>query len=29
VGHAETLHEMDIPLVAAAPTLYRKADVGH
>ncbi len=29
VGHAETLHEMDIPLVAAAPTLYRKADVRH
>jgi chemotaxis protein methyltransferase CheR len=26
VGHAETLHEMDIPLVAVAPTLYRKAD---
>jgi len=27
VGHAETLHEMNIPLVAVAPTLYRKADV--
>jgi chemotaxis protein methyltransferase CheR len=29
VGHAETLHEMNIPLVAVAPTLYRKADVRH
>jgi len=28
VGHAETLHEMNIPLVPVAPTLYRKADVG-
>jgi len=27
VGHAETLHEMNIPLVPVAPTLYRKADV--
>jgi chemotaxis protein methyltransferase CheR len=29
VGHAETLHEMNIPLVAVAPTLYRKVDVRH
>ena len=29
VGHAETLHEMNIPLLSVAPTLYRKADVEH
>ena len=26
VGHAETLHDMDIPLVPVAPALYRKID---
>ena len=26
VGHAETLHTMDIPLVPVAPALYRKTD---
>ena len=28
VGHAETLHDMDIPLAPVAPALYRKADAG-
>ncbi|MGC9158462.1 MAG: CheR family methyltransferase [Terracidiphilus sp.] len=27
VGHSETLHDMDLPLVPVAPALYRKADV--
>ena len=26
VGHAETLHDMDLPLVPVAPALYRKID---
>ena len=26
VGHAETLHDMDLPLVSVAPALYRKVD---
>jgi chemotaxis protein methyltransferase CheR len=26
VGHAETLHNMDVPLMAVAPALYRKVD---
>jgi chemotaxis protein methyltransferase CheR len=26
VGHSETLHEMDLPLVPVAPALYRKID---
>jgi chemotaxis protein methyltransferase CheR len=26
VGHAETLHDMDLPLVPVAPALYRRAD---
>lgn len=26
VGHAETLHEMDIPVAPVAPALYRKTD---
>jgi chemotaxis protein methyltransferase CheR len=26
VGHAETLHELDLPLVPVAPALYRKTD---
>ncbi len=26
VGHSESLHHMDVPLVAVAPALYRKAD---
>jgi chemotaxis protein methyltransferase CheR len=26
VGHAETLHDMDLPLTPVAPALYRKAD---
>ena len=29
VGHAETLHDMDIPLAPVAPALYRKADAGN
>jgi chemotaxis protein methyltransferase CheR len=28
VGHAETLHDMDVPLAPVAPALYRKADAG-
>ena len=24
VGHAETLHDMDLPLVPVAPSLYRR-----
>jgi hypothetical protein len=24
VGHAETLHDMDLPLVPVAPALYRR-----
>jgi chemotaxis protein methyltransferase CheR len=28
VGHAETLHDMDVPLVPVAPALYRKIDAG-
>jgi chemotaxis protein methyltransferase CheR len=28
VGHAETLHDMDVPLVPIAPALYRKVDAG-
>jgi chemotaxis protein methyltransferase CheR len=27
VGHSETLHDMDLPLVPVAPALYRKTDV--
>ena len=27
VGHAETLHTMDIPLIQVAPSAYRRADV--
>jgi len=26
VGHSETLHDMDLPLVAVAPSLYRKPE---
>ena len=26
VGHAETLHDMDVPLAPVAPALYRKTD---
>ena len=26
VGHAETLHELDLPLTPVAPALYRKID---
>ena len=26
VGHAETLHQLDLPLVPIAPTLYRRTD---
>jgi hypothetical protein len=26
VGHAETLHDMDLPLVPVAPALYRRVD---
>jgi len=26
LGHAETLHEMDLPVVQVAPALYRRAD---
>ncbi|MGD0734208.1 MAG: protein-glutamate O-methyltransferase [Terracidiphilus sp.] len=28
VGHAETLHDMDLPLVPVAPALYRRKDAG-
>jgi chemotaxis protein methyltransferase CheR len=28
VGHAETLHDMDLPLAPIAPALYRKLDAG-
>jgi chemotaxis protein methyltransferase CheR len=28
VGHAETLHDMDLPLVPVAPALYRRNDGG-
>jgi chemotaxis protein methyltransferase CheR len=28
VGHAETLHDMDLPLTPVAPALYRKIDAG-
>jgi chemotaxis protein methyltransferase CheR len=28
VGHAETLHEMDLPLTPVAPALYRRVDAG-
>jgi chemotaxis protein methyltransferase CheR len=28
VGHAETLHDMDLPLIPVAPSLYRRADAG-
>jgi len=27
VGHSETLHDMNLPIVPVAPALYRKADV--
>ena len=27
VGHSETLHDMDLPVIPVAPALYRKADV--
>jgi chemotaxis protein methyltransferase CheR len=26
LGHSETLHGLDVPLVAAGPTVYRKPD---
>jgi chemotaxis protein methyltransferase CheR len=29
VGHSESLHHMDVPLVPVAPALYRKADARH
>jgi chemotaxis protein methyltransferase CheR len=29
VGHAETLHDMDLPLEPVAPALYRRFDVRH
>ena len=29
VGHAETLHDMDVPVAPVAPALYRKTDVGN
>jgi chemotaxis protein methyltransferase CheR len=29
VGHSETLHDMDLPVVPVAPALYRKAHVRH
>jgi chemotaxis protein methyltransferase CheR len=29
VGHSESLHHMDVPLVPVAPALYRKADGRH
>jgi len=28
VGHAETLHDMDLPLAPVAPSLYRRVDAG-
>jgi chemotaxis protein methyltransferase CheR len=28
MGHAETLHELDLPLVQVAPALYRRTDAG-
>jgi chemotaxis protein methyltransferase CheR len=28
VGHAETLHELDLPLTPVAPALYRRTDAG-
>jgi chemotaxis protein methyltransferase CheR len=28
VGHAETLHDMNLPLVPVAPALYRRVDGG-
>jgi chemotaxis protein methyltransferase CheR len=28
VGHAETLHDMDLPLAPVAPALYRRVDAG-
>ena len=28
VGHAETLHDMDLPLTPVAPALYRRIDAG-
>jgi chemotaxis protein methyltransferase CheR len=28
VGHAETLHDMNLPLTPVAPALYRRADAG-
>jgi chemotaxis protein methyltransferase CheR len=28
VGHAETLHDMDLPLTPVAPALYRRVDAG-
>jgi chemotaxis protein methyltransferase CheR len=28
VGHSETLHDMDVPLVPVAPALYRKTNAG-
>jgi chemotaxis protein methyltransferase CheR len=28
MGHAETLHELDLPLVQVAPALYRRIDAG-
>jgi chemotaxis protein methyltransferase CheR len=28
VGHAETLHDMDLPLTPVAPALYRRIDEG-
>jgi chemotaxis protein methyltransferase CheR len=29
VGHSETLHDMDVPLEAVAPALYRKTHAGN
>jgi chemotaxis protein methyltransferase CheR len=29
VGHSESLHHMDVPLVPVAPALYRKTDARH
>ena len=28
VGHAETLHDMDLPLMPVAPALYRRVNGG-
>jgi chemotaxis protein methyltransferase CheR len=28
VGHAETLHDLDLPLAPVAPVLYRRIDAG-